>query len=101
MTRRKAPGSRPTAIPSPDRTGSAMADRIVLLTRGDQSRAGRIIASFAERTGLARQDVDGGASFPLKAGDHRVEVVQTLTDIDPEWTEHLALGDPQSPPAAA
>ncbi|MFL5864361.1 MAG: hypothetical protein ACJ780_26920 [Solirubrobacteraceae bacterium] len=79
-----------------------MADQIVLLARGDASRAQSIMESFAARTGLERRDVDGGAVFPLEsADDHRVEVVQTLTDIDAEWTQHLALGDPQSPPPAA
>ena len=71
-----------------------MAERIVLLSRGDGSRAREIIDSFAQRSGLEPQDVDGGVEFPLSGSDHEVPVVQTLTEIDPGWPDHLALGEP-------
>ena len=71
-----------------------MAERIVLLARGDESRAREIIDDFAQRTGLEPRDVDGGVEFPLSGDDHQVPVVQTLTEIDPGWTDHLAIGDP-------
>jgi hypothetical protein len=71
-----------------------MADRIVLLTRGDGARAHEIIDSFAQRSGLEPHEVDGGVEFPLSGDDHEVPVVQTLTEIDPGWTDHLALGEP-------
>jgi hypothetical protein len=71
-----------------------MAERIVLLTRGEGPRAREIIDSFAQRSGLEPRDVDGGVEFPLSGDEHAVPVVQTLTEIDPGWTDHLALGDP-------
>jgi hypothetical protein len=30
----------------------------------------------------------------LDGEDHRIEVVQALTDIDEDWSEHLTLGSP-------
>lgn len=75
-----------------------MADRIVLLTLGDAATARHIIDEFAQRTGLRPQDVDGGAAFPLEGDDHQVQVVQTLTEIDPQWTDHLMVGDPEGAP---
>lgn len=71
-----------------------MADRVILLARGDEDRASEIIEAFGERTGLEAGEVDGGASFSLAGEEHEVEVVQTLDEIDPSWADHLALGDP-------
>jgi hypothetical protein len=72
-----------------------MADRIVLLSRGEGSRAQEILDAFAERTGLQPHEIPGGAEFPLEGKDHEIEVVQTLTGIDPSWTDHVALGSPE------
>lgn len=71
-----------------------MAERIVLLARGDGERAQSLIREFAQRTGLEARPVEGGAEFPLSGEEHQVPVVQTLTEIDPAWTDHLAVGDP-------
>jgi len=71
-----------------------MADRIVLLSRGDETRAQEIIDSFAEQTGLEPTEIDGGAEFPLGPDDHDVDVVETLNEIDDSWPDHLELGDP-------
>ncbi len=73
-----------------------MADRIILLIRGDETRAQRIIEAFGERTGLTGRSVSGGTEFALGADDHRIQVVQTLTDIDRTWSDHVALGDPDA-----
>jgi hypothetical protein len=78
-----------------------MADQIVLLTCGDAGRARRIIHTFADRTGLHGTDIAGGVSFAVGADDHRIQVVHVLTDIDPGWSQHLSLGDPQSGPPAS
>lgn len=62
----------------------------VLDEEGDQ-----ILDRFEERTGLESQPIDGDArQYPLEGDDHQVEVVGTLTDIDEDWSEHLALQDP-------
>jgi hypothetical protein len=66
----------------------------LFLPEGDNDRAKRILASFADRTGLVAETAAGGTCFPLGPDDHRVKVIQTLTAIDPQWTQHLALGDP-------
>ncbi len=73
-----------------------MADEVILLPVGpDGSRFEEIVDEFSSRTGLEFSELDGGgARFPLAGEDHAVPVVQTLTDIDPDWSEHLALGDP-------
>jgi hypothetical protein len=36
--------------------------------------------------------------FELGPEDHSVHVVRTLTEIDPEWAVHVALGDPGAAP---
>lgn len=69
------------------------------MSRGDGDRAQEIIRSFQERTGLAGERTDARAVFELGPEDHSVEVIRTLTEIDPEWSEHVALGDPGAQPA--
>jgi hypothetical protein len=71
-----------------------MADRLILLPHPDDSRSWAIIEAFAERTGLTLERRNGGAEFPLHERDHEVQVVQTLTDIDAQWSRHVTLGDP-------
>jgi hypothetical protein len=73
-----------------------MADRVILLREGDERRGAKIIGEFAEQTGLKAQEIDGGVSFSVEGAEHATNVVQTLDEIDPDWTEHIALGDPQS-----
>jgi hypothetical protein len=77
-----------------------MADRLILLSRGDEQRSRQIIDAFQERTGLSAQQEDDRAVFELSPDDHRIEVVQTLTEIDPEWGQHVALGDPGAEPTS-
>jgi hypothetical protein len=73
-----------------------MADEVILLPIGpDEDRFEQIIGEFAARTGLESSPVEGGgARFPVAGVEHAVPVVQTLSEIDPDWSEHLALGDP-------
>lgn len=71
-----------------------MADRVILLDQGDGPRASAIINAFAERTGLEPEEIEGGASFPIEGEEHEIDIVRTLDEIDPDWTDHLALGDP-------
>ena len=72
-----------------------MANQVILPREGDERRADEIIRAFAERTGLEPQQIDGGTSFPIEGAEHATNVVQTLDEIDPDWTEHVALGDPE------
>lgn len=71
-----------------------MASAIVFHPLTDE--ADRILEAFEEQTGLDSERLDdGGRRFPLEGADHGVDVVQTLTDIDEDWTDHLSLGDPE------
>ncbi len=82
-----------------DRT--AVPTRIVMVARGDQRRAWRIIDAFAERTGLEARRSDRVAEFTLHAGQRDIQVVATLTDIDHDWRHHLDLGPPDHVSGAA
>jgi hypothetical protein len=72
-----------------------MADELVFLTHGDE-RGEAILKAFAERSGLTPQTIAGGVRFELGEDDHAVKVVETLTDIDTQWSRHIALGEPGS-----
>jgi len=70
-----------------------MADTITLLPKDDDGA--RILDEFEQQTDLSPANDDGDARvYALEGDDHQVEIVQTLTDIDPAWTEHIALEMP-------
>ena len=72
-----------------------MADPIILTKLDDSPDADRILDEFEQRTGLTSEERDDGRYFTLDgARDHEVEVVQTLTEIDERWTDHVGLKDP-------
>ena len=76
------------------RVGSfpAMADQIIL-TKLDED-ADRILDQFEEHTGLHGDDEGDRRRFDVAGQPHAIDVVQTLTDIDEEWTEHVGVADP-------
>jgi hypothetical protein len=66
-----------------------MASSITFVIK-NHAEADRILDAFEERTGLEPEDtVDDTRVYALEGEDHQVEVVQTLTDIDEHWSEHL------------
>lgn len=66
----------------------------ITLTKLDED-ADAIVRAFSERTGLTAEDDDGDTwVFALGDDDHDIDVVQTLTAIDEEWTDHIGLQDP-------
>jgi hypothetical protein len=71
-----------------------MADTIIFVTKDDEGA--RILDEFEQQTELEPEGDGGGERrvYPLEGEDHQIEIVETLTDIDPEWTEHLALESP-------
>lgn len=75
-------------------TSRVVANELLLLRRGDGASAQRIFDAFAERTGLKAQRVTGGVSYVLEGADHRIKIVEILTDIDKDWPRHVALGQP-------
>jgi hypothetical protein len=68
-----------------------MADTVTLIPKGDPDTANRIIDAFAEKAGVAADRGDDGAVFDV-SHDHHLRVVQTLDEIDPDWTHHIDLG---------
>ncbi|HET6509832.1 MAG TPA: hypothetical protein VFG42_23765 [Baekduia sp.] len=71
-----------------------MADSITFLAKDDEGQ--RILDELEQQTDLRAEAGDEGDTrvYPLEDEEHRIEIVQTLTDIDPEWSEHLALQMP-------
>jgi hypothetical protein len=73
-----------------------MAEQLVFVTRGDASEAKRVLDAFAAETGLTPEHDGRQTRFALDDDDHRIKVVETLNEIDPDWSGHLALGPPDA-----
>jgi hypothetical protein len=72
----------------------AMASSITFVLK-NQPDADRILDAFEAQTGLESEKPDDRTRvYPLEGDEHHIKVVQTLTDIDERWTDHLA---PQAP----
>lgn len=70
-----------------------MASTITLIPQDDEAE--RILAEFEERTGLQPEVADDDSRiYEIEGDEHRIEIVETLDDIDAGWTEHVALGSP-------
>jgi hypothetical protein len=71
-----------------------MADSITF-TLINQPDAARILDEFEEQTGLEAEESDEDTRvYPLEGEDHQIAIVQTLTEIDEDWSDHLALQSP-------
>jgi hypothetical protein len=70
-----------------------MADQIILTKLDDD--ADRILDAFEDQTGLEGDDEGDRRRFDVTDHSHRIDVVQTLTDIDEDWTEHVGVADPE------
>ncbi len=68
-----------------------MADQIILQKLDGSDDAERILDEFEQRTGLQADISDDGRVYELHDEDHRTKIVQTLTDIEPSWTDHLGF----------
>jgi hypothetical protein len=71
-----------------------MADTITLIAQDDDAEA--ILDEFEERTGLQREESDDDETrvYAIEGEDHRIEIVETLDEIDEHWPQHVALGSP-------
>jgi hypothetical protein len=71
-----------------------MADTITFLPKDDAGE--QILDEFEQQTDLeaATGDDENARVYSLAGDDHRTDIVQTLTEIDPEWSEHIALQMP-------
>ena len=70
-----------------------MADEIIL-TKLDED-ADRILDAFEEHTGIHGDDEGDRRRFDTTHGGQHIDVVQTLTDIDEDWAEHVGVADPE------
>jgi hypothetical protein len=71
-----------------------MPDDLILTNLDHSEQAERIMDAFEERTGLRGEAVTQGRFYDLEVVQEEVEVVQTLTAIDPTWTEHVGFAAP-------
>jgi hypothetical protein len=71
-----------------------MASTITLIAQDDE--AYEILDEFEERTGLEPEETDDDETrvYAIEGEDHRIEIIETLDEIDDTWPEHLALGSP-------
>ncbi len=72
-----------------------MADHVILRTLDGSPDAARILDEFESRTGLISEPHGDGRLYGLRGPDHQKDIVQTLTEIDPAWTEHVGLRFPE------
>lgn len=68
-----------------------MADQIIVQVLDGSDDGERILAEFEQRTGLSADVRDDAHYFEIHGDAHRIRLVQTLTDIDARWTDHLVL----------
>jgi hypothetical protein len=70
-----------------------MANTITLIAQDDEAEA--ILDEFEERTGLEPEEGDDETRvYPIEGADHRIEIIETLDEIDEHWPRHVALGSP-------
>jgi hypothetical protein len=67
-----------------------MASSITFLTT-DGASGNRVLDEFEQRTALRAERSADRRIYALEGEDHRIEIVRTLDDIDPEWSRHLAM----------
>ncbi len=64
---------------------------------GDPAEADRLMAAFADKTGLPYDQTDEGRVFEIDSPDqHQIDLVATLDEIDGGWPKHLALELPDA-----
>ena len=68
-----------------------MSDQVIIQSLDGSADGERILDEFERRTGL-QGDVRGdGRYYDLHGEEHRTRIVQTLTEIDVGWTDHVGL----------
>ena len=71
-----------------------MAHTVILHALDGSGDADRILAEFERRTGLDSDARGDDRYYELHDEDHRERIVQTLTDIDERWTDHIGFKIP-------
>ena len=72
-----------------------MADNVILRPLDGSPDALRILDEFESRTGLIAEAHGDGRQYGLHGPDHQKDIVQTLTEIDPAWTDHIGFKLPE------
>ena len=72
-----------------------MADHVILRPLDDSPDALRILDEFESRTGLISEPHGDGRLYGVRGPDHHKDIVQTLTAIDPAWTDHIGFKLPE------
>ena len=72
-----------------------MADHVILRPLDGSDDAARILDEFESRTGLISEPHGDGRLYGLHGADHQKHIVQTLTEIDARWTDHVGLRFPE------
>ena len=72
-----------------------MADHVILRPLDSSADAARILDEFESRTGLISEAHGDGRLYGLHGPDHQKHIVQTLTEIDARWTDHVGLRFPE------
>ena len=67
-----------------------MAELIILQALGHM-QGERILDEFERRTGFQADVRDRDRYYELNDDQRRPGIVRTLTDIDPNWTDHVAF----------
>jgi hypothetical protein len=69
-----------------------MADTFTLIAQDEEGE--RIIGQFAEQTGLDAEEDGDRHIFEIEGEEHEIPFVQTLDEIDEDWTEHVVIEQP-------
>jgi hypothetical protein len=70
-----------------------MATSITFIPQDDEGE--RILDELEQQTQLTAEDGgDSARIYALEGEDHRIEIVETLDDIDADWPRHIALESP-------
>jgi len=68
-----------------------MPQQVILRTLERSSEGERILDEFERCTGLECELRDDDRYYEMHDEDHRTRVVQTLTEIDARWTDHVGF----------
>ena len=68
-----------------------MSDQVILQPLDDSDEAERILDEFERLTGFEPDVRHDGRYYDLDGDDHETKIVQTLTGIDEDWTDHIGL----------
>ncbi len=74
-----------------DGYATGVADQIILRKLDGSAEADLILDEFERLTGLAADVQDDDRYYELHDEEHRTRIVQTLTEIDARWTDHLGF----------